>query len=115
MSEKLLQSFVGIDVSKASLDVRIEPPDESLHLAYDEAGVAQIVRRLVEVAPTLIVLEATGGLETRLASELAAQGLPVAIVNPRQVRDFAKASGQLATAVPVRSTASSSAASRCTA
>jgi len=96
MSEKLLQSFVGIDVSKASLDVRIEPPDESLHLAYDEAGVAQIVRRLVEVAPTLIVLEATGGLETRLASELAAQGLPVAIVNPRQVRDFAKASGQLA-------------------
>lgn len=96
MSEKLLQSFVGIDVSKTSLDVRIEPLGESLHLAYDEADVAQIVRRLVEVAPTLIVLEATGGLETRLASELAAQGLPVAIVNPRQVRDFAKASGQLA-------------------
>jgi transposase len=96
MSEKLLQSFVGIDVSKASLDVRIEPPGESLHLAYDEVGVSQIVRRLIEVAPSLIVLEATGGLETRLASELAAQGLPVAIVNPRQVRDFAKASGQLA-------------------
>jgi transposase len=96
MSEKQLECFVGIDVSKTSLDVRIEPPGESLHIDYDETGVSQIVRRLIEVAPTLIVLEATGGLEMRLASELAARGLPVAVVNPRQARDFAKASGQLA-------------------
>lgn len=96
MSEKQLESFVGIDVSKNALDLRIEPLGESLHIAYDEAGVSEIVRRLVEVAPTLIVMEATGGLETRLASELAAQGLPVAVINPRQGRDFAKASGQLA-------------------
>lgn len=96
MSEKLLESFVGIDVSKDSLEVCIEPPGESLHIAYDEAGVSEILRRMREIAPTLIVMEATGGLETRLASELAAQGLPVAVVNPRQARDFAKASGQLA-------------------
>jgi len=96
MSEKLLESFVGIDVSKNTLDVRIEPRGESLHVAYDEAGVAKIVRRLAEVVPTLIVMEATGGLEIRLASELAARGLPVAIINPRQARDFAKATGQLA-------------------
>lgn len=96
MSEKLLESFVGIDISKNALDVRIEPLGESVHVAYDEAGVAEIVRRLAEVAPTLIVMEATGGLEIRLASELAARGLPVAVINPRQARDFAKATGQLA-------------------
>jgi transposase len=96
MSEKLLKSFVGIDVSKNALDVRIEPAQQSLHVAYDEAGVSELVRRLLEVAPALIVMEATGGLETRLASELAASGLPVAVINPRQARDFAKASGQLA-------------------
>lgn len=96
MSEKLLESFVGIDISKNSLDIRIEPAAESLHVTYDETGVSEIVRRLVELAPTLIVMEATGGLEIRLASELGARGLPVAMVNPRQARDFAKASGQLA-------------------
>jgi transposase len=59
-------------------------------------GVSEICQRLGEVSPTLIVMEATGGLETRLASALAAQGLPVAVINPRQARDFAKATGQLA-------------------
>ena len=96
MSEKLQESCVGIDVSKNTLDLRIEPLGQSLHVAYDDAGVAEICQRLSEVLPTLIVMEATGGLETRLASELAAQGLPVAIINPRQARDFAKATGQLA-------------------
>lgn len=96
MSEKQLEVFVGIDVSKNTLDVRIEPLEESLHVGYDEAGVVQIVQRLVQVVPSLIVMEATGGLEVRLASELAARGLPVAVINPRQGRDFAKASGQLA-------------------
>jgi transposase len=96
MSEKLQESFVGIDVSKNSLDLRIEPVGQSLQVAYDDTGVSEICQRLTEVSPTLIVMEATGGLETRLASELAAQGLPVAVINPRQARDFAKATGQLA-------------------
>jgi transposase len=96
MSEKLNESFVGIDVSKNTLDLRIEPAGESLHVAYDDAGVSALCERLTQVAPTLIVMEATGGLETRLASELAALGLPVAVINPRQARDYAKATGQLA-------------------
>jgi transposase len=96
MSEKLQELFVGIDVSKNTLDLRIEPVGQSLHVAYDDTGVSEICQRLSEVSPTLIVMEATGGLETRLASELAAQGLPVAVINPRQARDFAKATGQLA-------------------
>lgn len=91
-----MDKFVGIDISKDSLDLCIEPDGEILHLAYDDKGIAQIVRRLTQIAPTLIVMEATGGLEMRLASELAAKGLPVAVINPRQARDFAKATGQLA-------------------
>lgn len=96
MSEKLQETFVGIDVAKNTLDLRIEPAGESLHVAYDEAGVAAICQRMNILSPTLIVMEATGGLETRLASELAALGLPVAVINPRQGRDYAKATGQLA-------------------
>jgi len=91
-----MDKFVGIDISKDSLDLCIEPDDEVLHLAYDDTGIDQVVKRLAQVAPTLIVMEATGGLEMRLASELAAKGLPVAVINPRQARDFAKATGQLA-------------------
>lgn len=91
-----MDKFVGIDIAKDSLDLCIEPGEEVLHLAYDDNGIAQVVKRLAQVAPTLIVMEATGGLEMRLASELAAKGLPVAVINPRQARDFAKATGQLA-------------------
>jgi transposase len=91
-----MDKFVGIDISKDSLDLCIEPDGEVLHLAYDDKGIDQVVKRLAQVAPTLIVMEATGGLEMRLASELAAKGLPVAVINPRQARDFAKATGQLA-------------------
>jgi len=96
MSENEVEVFVGIDVSKRALDVQIEPPAESLHVDHDDAGIARLCARLSEVSPTLIVMEATGGMETRLAVELAARGLAVAVVNPRQVRDFAKATGQLA-------------------
>lgn len=96
MSESVIEKFVGVDVSKGTLDLCIEPAMERLHVAHDEAGIIQVVKRLKEVAPTLIVMEATGGLEVRLASELAGQGLPVAVINPRQARDFAKATGQLA-------------------
>jgi len=96
MNETIVEKFVGIDVSKSTLDVCIEPAVQTLHVAYDESGIKQIVVRLKEVNPTLIVMEATGGLEIRIATELASKGLPVAVVNPRQVRDFAKATGQLA-------------------
>jgi transposase len=96
MNETIVEKFVGIDVSKSTLDVCIEPAVDTLHIAYDEAGIKQIVVRLKEVNPTLIVMEATGGLEVRIATELAGKGLPVAVINPRQARDFAKATGQLA-------------------
>ena len=96
MNEMIVEKFVGIDVSKSTLDVCIEPAVQTLHVAYDEAGIKQIAVRLKEVNPALIVMEATGGLEVRIATELASQGLPVAVINPRQARDFAKATGQLA-------------------
>ena len=87
--------FVGIDVSKAQLDLAVRP-EGSLALPHDEAGIAKVVKHLQPLAPTLIVLEATGGLELPLTGALAAAGLPVVVVNPRQVRDFAKAAGKLA-------------------
>ena len=96
MSENIVEKFVGIDVSKRTLDIGIEPTGEALRVVYDDKGIAQVVKRLVAVGPTLIVMEATGGLEVRLASELAGTGLPLAVINPRQARDFAKATGQLA-------------------
>jgi transposase len=96
MNSNPVESFVGIDVAKTTLDLRLEPVGESLHVAYDDTGIAEIRTRLRALSPTLVVMEATGGLETRLACELAACGLPVAVINPRQARDFAKATGQLA-------------------
>src|SRR6267143_1746268 len=89
-------SFVGIDVSKQQLDVAVRPRDETWTVAHDEAGLSALVVRLRALAPTLIVLEATGGLEVALAGALATAGLPVAVVNPRQVRDFARSTGTLA-------------------
>jgi len=96
MDETTMEKFVGIDVSKSTLDVCIEPVTQTFHVVYDEAGIRRTVSRLEEVKPTLIVIEATGGLEVRIATELAGKGLPVAVINPRQARDFAKATGQLA-------------------
>jgi transposase len=89
--------YVGIDVAKAWLDVATVPPVLTPHRhANDSTGIATLVRALEALSPALIVLEATGGYETALASAVALAGLPVAVVNPRQVRDFAKALGQLA-------------------
>lgn len=96
MSESKVEVFVGIDVCKSTLDVRVEPLGETFEVDNDDQGVKALCVRLAELAPTLIVMEATGGLEVRAASELAARGWCVAVVNPRQVRDFARASGQLA-------------------
>jgi transposase len=89
-------TFVGIDVAKRRLDIHSRPLGESFTVGHDEEGVAALVQRLVALAPALVVLEATGGLEVRLAAALAAAGLPVAVVNPRQVRAFARATGRLA-------------------
>jgi transposase len=88
--------YVGIDVAKAQLDVAVRPDGAQWVAANDEAGIAGLVARLGALAPALIVLEATGGRELPLAAALVAAGLPVAVVNPRQVRDFARAVGQLA-------------------
>ena len=88
--------FVGIDVSKRRLDVAVRPTGEAWQVSHDARGISQLVDRLGELAPQLIVLEATGGLETALAGELASSHLAVAVVNPRQVREFARAAGKLA-------------------
>ena len=88
--------FVGVDVAKATLEVAVRPTGDQWSAANDEAGIAALVGRLRPLAPTLIVLEATGGFETAVVAALAAAGLAVVVANPRQVRDFAKATGQLA-------------------
>ena len=88
--------FVGIDVAKAQLDIALRPAGERWAVPNDARGIAPLVDRLQALQPTLIVLEATGGLERAATAALAAAGLPVVVVNPRQARDFARATGQLA-------------------
>jgi transposase len=90
------QLFIGIDVSKAKLDAALRPGDESFSVANDPRGIAVLIKQLKKLSISRIVLEASGGYEIAAASELAAAGLPVAVVNPRQVRDFARATGRLA-------------------
>ena len=89
-------TYVGIDISKSQLDVALLPSAEYWSEPNDEVGIARVVQRLGALSPTLIVLEATGGLERPLPGALVQAQLPVAVVNPRQVRDFARATGQLA-------------------
>jgi len=88
--------FVGIDVAKGELVIAASPTAERWTVSNDERGVRTLVDRLQGVAPILIVLEATGGYELLCVAALAAAELPVVVVNPRQVRDFARATGQLA-------------------
>jgi transposase len=89
------QVFVGIDISKAQLDLALRPEGQ-FSAPNNEAGFAHVLESLSAVHPTLVVLEATGGLEIPLTGVLAAAGVPVVVVNPRQVRDFAKATWRLA-------------------
>lgn len=89
-------SFIGIDVAKDHLDVHVHPTGEPFRVTSDDAGLAVLLTRVRALSPTLIVLEATGGYEVRVAAVLASAGLPVAVVNPRQIRDFARATGRLA-------------------
>jgi transposase len=96
MSSASSAPFVGIDVSKDHLDLAAYPTAHAWSCPNHMHSFPALVAELQTLQPQLIVLEATGGLETPVAAALAAAGLPVAIVNPRQVRDFAKAKGQLA-------------------
>jgi transposase len=89
-------AVVGIDVAKAALDVAVRPSREQRQLPHDAAGIAELVAWLQELQPQVIVLEATGGYEALVVAAVGLADLPVAVVNPRQVRDFARASGQLA-------------------
>lgn len=88
--------FVGVDVAKAELVVACRPEKAAWTASNDAVGIAATVARLKSLEPRLIVLEATGGYERAVVAALAAAGLPAVVVNPRQVRDFAKATGQLA-------------------
>jgi len=89
-------SFVGIDVAKTRLDVAIHPTGQQWQVAYTEKGIQGLVDQLADLHPTLVLLEASGGLELPMVTALAVAGLPVVVINPRQVRDFAKATGKLA-------------------
>ena len=88
--------FVGIDVSKDHLDVHVRPTGDSFRVRYDDAGLVTLVEHLRPLAPAVLVLEATGGYEVTVVATLARAALPVAVVNPRQIRAFARATGQLA-------------------
>lgn len=95
-STSVADRFVGIDVSKSWVDVHIRPDGTAFRCTTEGAGLAELVQRLHPLAPALIVMEASGGYEGIVGASLAEAGLPVAIVNPRQVRRFAEALGQLA-------------------
>ena len=88
--------YVGIDVAKDHLDVALRPTEDAWTVANEPEGLETLIRRLKPAEPRLVVLEATGGYEAPVAAALSTAGIPVAVVNPRQVRDFAKATGQLA-------------------
>ena len=96
MVEREKAVFVGIDVSKEKLDVAVRPSGELMSFSNDEDGISVMADFIKPFSPLLVVFEATGGLETASVGMLAAKGLPVVVINPRQVRDFAKATGRLA-------------------
>jgi transposase len=92
---------VGIDVSKDRLDVHVHPAGTKLNFSRDSAGIETLIGALGAVGPQLVAVEATGGFETVVVAALAAAGLPVVVVNPAQVRAFAKALGQRAKTDPI--------------
>ena len=89
-------TYVGIDVAKAQVDVAVRPTDDSWGVPHDQKGVRKLVSQMKALKPAMVLLEASGGLELSLVAALAAAALPVVVVNPRQVRDFARATGKLA-------------------
>lgn len=101
MSRKKAKSFIGIDVSKQLLEVAIHQQDYQFRCANKASAFGALIAELIGWRPALIVLEATGGLERAVVAALHGAGLPVVVVNPRQVRDFARALGQLAKTDPL--------------
>jgi transposase len=97
----MVMCFVGIDIARDTLDVHVSPEGLRFQVGYDEAGLRELAQRLTPLAAQLVAMEATGGFETRVAAALAAHGLPVAVVNPAQVRHFAQALGQRAKTDPI--------------
>lgn len=93
--------FVGVDVSKDRLDVHVLPSEAAFSVERTSAGVAALAERLAELGPVLVAMEATGGFETIVAAGLAAAGLPLAVINPRQIRAFAQAVGKRAKTDPL--------------
>ena len=105
MTTTTARLFAGVDVSTDRLDVCLrwselerheEEEEEAFVVAYDDNGIDALISRLLEERTVLVIVEATGGFERTVVGALAAQGLPVVVVNPRQVRDFARATGTLA-------------------
>jgi len=90
------QTFIGIDVAKDQLDVHVFPSDDAFAVARDSEGLAALIERLSPLDPHFVGLEATGGFELTVAAALVSAAIPLAVVNPRQIRDFARATGQLA-------------------
>ena len=88
--------YVGIDVAKATMDMAVYPSGQQCSFRNDDGGIRKAVSYLKELAPALVVLEATGGIEIRLVAAIVEQGLPVAVANPRHIRNFARATGKLA-------------------
>jgi len=90
------EAYVGVDVSKDLLDIKVLPSNEAQQFSNDDSGIKKLIKFLKKIDPALIVFESTGGLEMPAVSSLIENHLPVVIINPRQVRDFAKATGRLA-------------------
>ena len=88
--------YVGIDVAKAQVDVAVRPTDDRWEVPHDQAGIRKLVSHLKTLQPAMVLLEASGGLELPLVAALATKEVPVVVVNPHQVRDFARATGKLA-------------------
>jgi transposase len=93
--------YVGVDVSKDRLDIHVRPGDEAFAVSRDGKGLEQLVERLQELSPVLVAVEATGGFEVIVAAAIAGAGLPLAVVNPAQIRHFAQAVGKRAKTDPV--------------
>ncbi len=89
-------AYVGIDVSKDNLDLAVQSHHEIRRFANTATGISNIIRRMRDLGPVLVVMEATGGYEISLAAALGEAGVPTAVVNPRQVRDYARSTGKLA-------------------
>ena len=88
--------YVGVDVSKHRLDVAARPSGDIWEVRHDGSGIEELVLSMKSLNPTIVLLEASGGMELRLVSALAVASVPVVVVNPRQVRDFVRATGKLA-------------------